>query len=75
VRVNSLSNHLDLETQRYLNLEMIFAAFNSYTTGIYIKGDELVQTKKSKADEAEQTPKYGRTSVPRSKESSEQEGK
>jgi hypothetical protein len=54
---------------------MIFAAFNSYTTGIYIKGDELVQTKKSKADEAEQTPKYGRTSVPRSKESSEQEGK
>jgi hypothetical protein len=37
LRVNSLD--IDEETGRYIHLELLFAALNQYTEGIYIKGD------------------------------------
>ena len=39
MRVNSLD--VDEETGRYLSLDLLFAALNQYTEGIYIKGDAL----------------------------------
>ncbi len=35
--MNSLD--VDDETGRYLHLDLLFAALNQYTEGIYIKGD------------------------------------
>jgi len=37
MRVNSLD--VDPDTGRYLNLDLLFAALNQYTTAIYIKGE------------------------------------
>jgi hypothetical protein len=37
MRVNSLD--VDEETGRYLSLDLLFAALNQYTVGIFIKGD------------------------------------
>lgn len=38
MRINSLD--VNEETGRYLNLDLLFAALNQYTTAIYIKGDQ-----------------------------------
>jgi hypothetical protein len=38
MRVNSLD--IDFETGRYLDMDLIFAATNQYTEGIYIKSDK-----------------------------------
>ena len=37
MRVNSLD--VDEETGRYLHMDLLFAALNPHTEGIYIKGD------------------------------------
>jgi len=38
MRINSLD--VNEESGRYLNLDLLFAALNQYTTAIYIKGDQ-----------------------------------
>jgi hypothetical protein len=37
MRINNID--IDEETGRYLHMEMLFAALNQHTEGIYIKGD------------------------------------
>ncbi len=60
MRVNSLDT--EEETGRYMQMEMVFAALNQYTEGIYIKGE--VNTNKSSAKEEKKSridnPEYGR---------------
>ena len=58
MRVNSLD--VDEETGRYLHMDLLFAALNQHTEGIYIKGEAPTQKISAKEKKKAQTdnPEY-----------------
>ena len=58
MRINNID--IDEDTGRYLHMEMLFAALNQHTEGIYIKGDAPQPKLSSKEKKKAQTdnPEY-----------------
>lgn len=72
MRVHSLD--VEEDTGRYLHLDLLFAALNQYTEGIYIKGEAVQEkmTQKEKKRAKIDKPEYARMDNDKEEESIEE---